>query len=180
KATTSASASASATKATPSATPTPTPQAFPTDVAAASKIAVSQTASSVARTPEEKATVQSLTDYWAAVVRTYDTLQLDPGLKIARGQALTRVMGYLQDLRGKAHKVKGWTRDHVQKISIDGDKAALVFCTENFTFEVDAQGRKAEDITPFYLATMRLQKIDGRWIVTELADNQKLQKSCLT
>ncbi|RYI97915.1 MAG: hypothetical protein EON52_28275, partial [Actinomycetales bacterium] len=106
--------SPSATQATPSASPTS--DAFPTTVPEAAKVASSAVVSSTARTSEEKAAVRSLGDYWKAVVRTYSTLEADPGLDVARGKPVTGVLDYLQSLKTRGLKVKGWTKQHVEDV----------------------------------------------------------------
>ncbi|MCL3818738.1 hypothetical protein [Aeromicrobium wangtongii] len=169
------------TTSTPSAASTPTPTQTPTEVPLptttpeAAKVAVAVLGSSVAKTADEKAVVDAWMTYWQAVSATYDKLEPAPGLDQARGKPLTDVLDYLDQLKTKNHRSVGWTRDHVLAVGVEGDSAVMRDCSENFTFEVDAAGKPAEEVTPFYSIVAQLTRKDGRWLVTGLTTERRRQ-----
>ncbi|MRK01148.1 MULTISPECIES: hypothetical protein [Aeromicrobium] len=169
--------SAATTSPTQTEAPTPTETPLPTTTPEAAKVAITVLGSSVAKTAEEKSVVEAWMIYWDAVATTYDELEPAPGLDRSRGKPLKDVMDYLDLLKARNHRSVGWTRDHVLGVSVDGDSAVLRACSENFSFEVDADDNPVEDVTPFYWTTARLSRDDGRWILTSV-DTDRLQQDC--
>jgi hypothetical protein len=148
------------------AAPTPAETPLPTVTAEAAKMAVAELGSSVADTAEEKAVVEAWMTYWKAVVKTYDDLVPAAGLASARGGPRDDVLSYLSTLKDEGRRSVGWTRENVLSVEVDGNSASLTDCAENFSFEVDAEGRPTEEVTPFYLETGQLTKDGDRWVVT--------------
>lgn len=158
------SATASSTAAPSS--PSPTTPALPTTTPEAAKLATSVLGTNAASSTEEKAAVDAYMTYYQAVSTTYSELKPAPGLDAGRGKALTKVLDYLNTLKTKNHRSVGWTRDNILAVKVVGDAATIRDCAENFTFEVDENGKPVEDVTPFYLIVGQMEKVDGRWLVT--------------
>ena len=96
----------------------------------------------------------------------------------ATGAARAAVDDNLADLRRSQQRGVGWSRDNVTSVTVSGDTATVRDCTENYTFNVDADGDAVTNPVPYYDARGRLVKRDGRWYVTS-ASSAKLTKSCL-
>jgi hypothetical protein len=171
-----------------SATPTQTPTASPTGQStelprSQVRAAVLHTAAlgqTSARTAEEKAVVTAWMGYWQAATNTYFYARAPQTLtRYAADAALKDVRDYQASLKAKQERVVGWARDNVTKVAVDGNRATVRDCTENYTFNVDEEGApQTNKMVPWYDARGVLEKRQGRWVVTE-ASSRKLQKSCL-
>jgi hypothetical protein len=179
---TSSTATSSPATASPSASPSaaPTPRNyFPRSTTAAAALHVAALETSVARTAEEKAVVSAWMAYWQAATDAYYERSIVPGLATtATGAARAAVDDNLADLRRSQQRGVGWSRDNVTSVTVSGDTATVRDCTENYTFNVDADGDAVTNPVPYYDARGRLVKRDGRWYVTS-ASSAKLTKSCL-
>ena len=170
--------------ATPTQTPTASPTGEPTDLPRSQvRAAVLHTAAlgqSSARTAEEKAVVTAWMGYWQAATNTYFYAREPQTLtRYAADAALKDVRDYQASLKAKHERVVGWARDNVTKVAVDGNRATVRDCTENYTFNVDEEGApQTNKMVPWYDARGVLEKRQGRWVVTE-ASSRKLQKSCL-
>jgi hypothetical protein len=169
------SSSASPTAEATDAEATEVPR--PATTSEAAELAATVLGTNAARTAEEKTVVKAWMRYWTAVAETYDELEPAPGLDSARGKPLTQVLDYLDTLKSKGHRSVGWTRDNVLEVSVEGAVAVVKDCAENFTFEVDADGKPVEDVTPFYDIVGMLEKRDGDWAITAMELN-RLDKDC--
>jgi hypothetical protein len=181
KASASASPTASAsTEPTPTASPAPSPVPRPSTTAEAAKMAVVVLGENPAEGPEEEAVVAAWLAYWDAVSLSYAQATVAPELdSVASGQARQNVLTYVSELRSRGHRSVGWARDNVLAIDVTGDAASLRVCSENFSFEVDAQDRPKEKVTPFYLEAAKLRKDGDRWIVDRV-DFTYLDRDCRT
>jgi hypothetical protein len=169
---------------TPTQTPTASPTGEPTELPRSQvRAAVLHTAAlgqTSARTAEEKAVVTAWMGYWQAATNTYFYARAPQTLtRYAADAALKDVRDYQASLKAKQERVVGWARDNVTKVAVDGNRATVRDCTENYTFNVDEEGApQTNKMVPWYDARGVLEKRQGRWVVTE-ASSRKLQKSCL-
>jgi hypothetical protein len=186
------SPTADPSSASPSSTPTPTPTdqpaALPRSTTRAKLMHTAALGSSKAVTPEEKAVVSAWMGYWQAASDTYFFSPKPPPPTLARfahGKALQEVQDYHAGLKSNRQRGVGWERDHVQSVEVDGDRATVRDCTENFMFLVDEEGADegaglgGGPKPPWYDVTGELEKRDGRWVVTD-STSKKLTTSCLT
>jgi hypothetical protein len=169
---------------TPTQTPTASPTGEPTELPRSQvRAAVLHTAAlgqTSARTAEEKAVVTAWMGYWQAATNTYFYAREPQTLtRYAADAALKDVRDYQASLKAKQERVVGWARDNVTQVAVDGNRATVRDCTENYTFNVDEEGApQTNKMVPWYDARGVLEKRQGRWVVTE-ASSRKLQKSCL-
>jgi hypothetical protein len=184
-----ASESPTASASEPAETPAETPAASPTSESTelprsrvrASVLHTAALGSSAATTAEEKAVVTAWMGYWQAATNTYFYARAPQSLtRYAADAALDGVRDYQADLKRKQERVVGWARDNVTRVVVDGNRATVRDCTENYTFNVDEEGAPLmmKEIVPWYDVRGVLEKRQGQWIVTE-ASSRKLQKSCL-
>jgi hypothetical protein len=151
---------------TSSAAPTPTEEPLPTDVAEAAKLQLSVLGSSVAETTDEKAVVEVWMRFNRALSDTLGDLEPAPDLALGSRTMQDDMLAYADELTSKDRRVKGWVRDNVTSVRVDNDTAAIEDCAENFSFEVDADGRKVEKISPYLWIVGTLEKSDGGWSIT--------------
>jgi hypothetical protein len=162
----------------PSARASRTPH-LPRDQVEAAALHTSVLVRSSADTSREEAVVAAWIDYWQATSDTFFFLRPTQQLRaVARDEALSSVLNYIGTLKHDKHRVVGWAKDHVTSVQVDGDRARVRDCTENFTFSVDVDGDPVTRPTPFYEVTGTLQKDAGRWYVTR-THSTNLTSSCL-
>ena len=163
----------------PSAQPTRTPH-LPRDRVEAAALHRSVLIRSSADTSQEQAAVTAWIDYWQGASDAFFFLRPTALLRaVARDQALSSVLDYIGTLKHDKHRVVGWAKDHVTSVVVDGDRARVRDCTENFTFSVDVDGDPVTRPTPFYEVTGTLQQDGGRWYVTR-THSTNLTTSCLS
>jgi hypothetical protein len=187
--TSSGSASSSATPSDSTASVTPTspppsaseaPQKFPRDRIEAANMHLAYLDTSVAKSRQEKAVVDAWMAFWQGAADTYYLYKpTDQFLSVARGQAKTDILDYMNDLKAQKHRVVGWSKDNVTKVTIDDDTATVEDCTENFTYTVDSEIEPLTRPDPYYLVTGTFKKDDGRWTVVAQT-SKSLNKSCLS
>lgn len=135
--------------------------------------------SSAADTEQEVAVVDAWMKYWQAATDTYyyrrPVASLD---RVAEDKARRDVLGYLGRLRADDQRVVGWARDNITDVTVDGSRATVRDCTENFTFSVDEEGSAITYPTPFYDVTGVLEMRQGRWVVTR-ATSKDRKATCL-
>src|SRR4051794_5120815 len=129
---------------------------------------------------EEQEVVDAWMDYWKAATDTLYFVRPSAQLRsVARGQALTSVLSYVETLKTRKERVVGWAKDNVTSVEVKGDKADVRDCTKNFTFSVDVEGEPVTRPTPFYEVTGTLVKDGTRWVVTR-AHTEELTTSCMS
>src|SRR4051794_19457785 len=129
---------------------------------------------------EEQEVVDAWMDYWKAATDTLYFVHPSAQLRrVARHQALTSVVSYVDALKGRKQRVVGWAKDNVTSVEVNGDEAKVRDCTKNFTFSVDEEGEPVTRPVPFYDVTGTLAKDGARWVVTE-AHLKELTTSCLS
>jgi hypothetical protein len=134
---------------------------------------------SSAGTSQEQAVVGAWMDYWQAASDAFYFVRPTNQLRaLARDQALSSVLGYIETLKKDEHRVVGWAKDNVTSVEIDGDEARVRDCTENFTFSVDVDGDPVTRPQPFYDVTGTLVRDGDRWFVTR-THSRNLTSTCL-
>jgi len=119
-------------------------------------------------------------DYWKAATDALYFVRPSAQLReVARDQALTSVLSYIEKLKAKNRRVVGWAKDNVTSVEVKGDEADVHDCTKNFTFSVDEEGEPVTRPTPFYDVTGTLVKDGTRWVVTR-AHTEELTSSCMS
>jgi hypothetical protein len=177
-ASTSPSATTSPTRSTTSSSPS-APASLPHDRLAAASYHESILASSAASTPEEHAVVDAWMSYWNNAADTYFNGRPTADLtKVASGDALAQVHAYLETQKRKNERAVGWAKDHILSVSVDGDRATVHDCTQNFTFSVDEEGEPATRPDPWYDATGTLERQQGSWVVVHQTSKTP-KASCL-
>jgi hypothetical protein len=187
---TSKSSSATPSSPTPSAltatasptTPPPGSQgpSFPHDRTEAASLHLAYLQSSVAQTPDEKAAVAAWMSFWQGAADTFYLYKpTDQFLAVARGKAKSDILDYMAQLKSKHHRVVGWSKDNVGKVTVDGNTATIRDCTENYTYTVDQEIEPLTRPTPWYDVTGTLKKEAGGWRVTDQKSKDRL-KSCLS
>jgi hypothetical protein len=132
-----------------------------------------------ADTQQEAAVVDAWMGYWQAATDTYYYRRPVPSLdRIAEDKARTAVLDYLGQLRDEEQRVAGWARDNVTDVTVDGNRATVRDCTENFTFRIDEEGSPITRPTPFYLVSGVLEMREGRWVVTQASSRDRMA-TCL-
>jgi hypothetical protein len=164
----------------PSASSSPSaPARLPHDRLAAASYHESILVSSAASTPEEHAVVDAWMSYWNNVADTYFNGRPTADLhKVASGDALAQVHAYLKLQKRKGERAVGWAKDHVLSVEVNGDRASVHDCTQNFTFSVDEEGEPATRPDPWYDVTGTLEKQQGSWVVVHQT-YKKPKTSCL-
>ena len=132
-----------------------------------------------ASTPEEQAVVDAWMSYWQGTADTY-YLQRPTELfeSVARGEARSKVVDYMQEKKAKKQRVMGYSIENVLSVRVDGSTATLRDCTKSFTFTVDNESEPISRVTPYYDTTGMLEKSGGTWTVVDYRD-RALQRSCL-
>jgi hypothetical protein len=180
--TTSPSSSASPTpteSSGPAGDPGPTAPAMPRSRVQATSMHVAVLDSSTARTAAERAVVRAWMAYWQEAADTQYLQRETPGFaRVARGAARRDVLDYLERVKAKQQRVVGWSRDNVTSVRVDGSRAAVRDCVENFTFTVDREGEALTRPAPYLAVRGTLRKVDGRWVVVSQR-SKNLTASCL-
>ncbi len=173
------SMSTSPTQSSSASTSPSAPASLPHDRLAAASYHESVLVSSAASTPEEQAVVDAWMSYWNNVADTYFNGQPTADLaKVASGDALAQVHAYLKRQKKKNERSVGWAKDHVLSVTVNGDRATIHDCTQNFTFSVDQEGEPATRPYPWYDATGTLEKQQGSWVVVHQVSKTP-KTSCL-
>lgn len=167
----------SAPSSDPSTRPTAPPMPRSRVQAASMHVAVLD--SSTARTPEERAVVETWMAYWQGAADTQYLRRETPAFaRVARGSARTDVLDYLAEVEAKNQRVVGWSRDNVTSVQVDGSRATVRDCVENFTFRVDGESEPISKPAPYLAAEGTLRKAGGRWTVVTQS-SKDLSTSCL-
>ncbi len=155
-----------------SASPSPSryahnqPTELPYDRLSAAAFHVAALQSSVARTAEEKAVVDSWMRFWPAASDTYYYGQPAKALSVySTGEARRGILAYLAQQKHRKERVVGWARDNVTSVRIDGDHAVVRDCTRNFTYSTDLEGEPQSRPDKWYDTTGVLREQGGRWVV---------------
>lgn len=187
----SASASSSATSsasanpsASPDLSPTRYPHGQPTDLPharlAAAAFHVAALESTVARTPEQNAVVDSWMRFMQAQADTYYYGQpVKDLLAVSTGEARTSVTRFLAQQKHLKERSVGWARDNITSVDITGSRATIRDCTRNFTFMTDLEGEPITTPPPWYDSSGTLEKRGGTWVVTSQG-SQPRDSSCLS
>ena len=174
----SSSSSSSSESSAPSA-PTDAPT-LPTERIEAANLHVAVLGENAASTSEEKAVVNTWMAYWQGAADTYYYYRPAQGLlDSSQGGAQSSVLGYLARTKREKKRVVGWARDNVTSVKVSGSSATVRDCTKNFTFSVDQESEPLTKPTPYYDVTGRLDRVDGRWVVTS-QKTKELNDSCLS
>ena len=113
-----------------SAGPTETPTAlasvgsaeFPNDRLAAASMHKAVLGENAAGPAEEQAVVDAWMAYWQAAADTFYLEKETPAFRqVARGQARTSIVDYMESQKSKGLRVVGWARDTVTSVEVDGD-----------------------------------------------------------
>lgn len=164
----------------PMGDPGPTAPPMPRHRVQATSMHVAVLDSSSARTPEERAVVRAWMAYWQEAADTQYLQRETPGFaRVARGAARRDVLDYLARVKAQQQRVVGWSRDNVTWVRVDGPRAAVRDCVENFTFTVDREGEALTKPTLHLAVRGSLRKLDGRWVVVSQR-SKNLTASCLT
>lgn len=170
---------------TNSATPTAPPSEsegpkFPRDRTEAASLHLAYLESSVAKSAQEEGVVNAWMSFWQGAADTYYLYKpTDQFLGVARGTAKSDILDYTSELKSQNHRVVGWSKDNVTKVTIKGDTATVQDCTENYTYTVDKEIEPLTRPTPFYEVTGTFKKEHGRWTVTK-QESKSRNQSCLT
>ena len=131
-----------------------------------------------ASTAEEKAAVDAWMTFWQGAA---DTLYLRRTTalfdSVARSEARSQVVTYLDELRSQRRRVAGWAEDNIVSVKVSGASATIRDCTENFTFSVDRESEPVTRVVPWYDATGTLRRTDGKWAVVDYS-SRNLTKPC--
>jgi hypothetical protein len=175
---TSPSPSASATS--PSTLIHGQPTNLPRDQVAAAAFHVAVLERNAARTPEEQAVVDAWMKFWQAAADTYYFARPTESLQRTSTPAIRQsIVGYLKQKKANGERVVGWSKDNVLAVNVDGDRATIHDCTENYTFSIDDDGDPVTRPTPWYDVTGTLQKVDGSWVVASQKSADR-KTSCLS
>jgi len=165
--TASSSPSGSGSGSGPDATVSAEP-ALPRDRLSAASYHKALLASSVASGPEERAVVDAWMTFWQGTADTFFNAQPDAQFdRVARGRARAGILSYLARQQAQHRRAVGWSKDNVTSVSVDGDRATVHDCTENFTFSVDQEGEPLSKPDPWYAVTGTLERQQGDWVVVD-------------
>ena len=174
------SPSASATATSPSTLAHGQPTSLPHDQVAAAAFHVAVLERNAAKTPEEHAVVDAWMRFWQAAADTYYFAMPTKSLERTATPAIQQsIVGYMKGKKAKGERVVGWAKDNVLAVNVDGDRATIHDCTENYTFSIDDDGDPATKPTPWYDVTGTLQKVDGSWVVASQKSAEP-KTSCLS
>ena len=171
-----------------SAEPSETPAAlesvgsaeFPVDRLAAASMHKAVLGGSTAETAEERAVVDAWMTYWQAAADTFYLEKETPTFRqMARGQARSSIVDYMESRKTKGLRVVGWARDNVTSVEVDGDTATVRDCTRNNTFSVDQEVEPVSVADPWYDVIGTLQRSQGTWTVTKQTTKPR-DESCLS
>jgi hypothetical protein len=179
------------TSATPSPSPTATatspstlvhgqPTSLPHDQVAAAAFHVAVLGHNAATTPEERAVVDAWMSFWQAASDTYYLATPTKSLERTASRTIQQsIVGYMKEKKAKGERVVGWAKDNVLAVHVDGDRATVHDCTENYTFSINEDGDPVTRPTPWYDVTGTLRKVDGSWVVASQRSVDK-KTSCLS
>ncbi len=162
----------------PSASPTDTGP-LPTNRIEAASLHKAVLGRNAAETAEERAVVDAWMAFWQGAADTYYYYKPVPGFdEVARGDARRQILESLAKTQREKRRVVGWARDNITSVTVDGDRATVRDCTENYTFSVDEEGEPKTRPTPWYDITGTLERTHGRWTVVDQS-SRDLDSSCL-
>jgi hypothetical protein len=175
------------TSATPSPSATAThtlihgqPTRLPQDQIAAAAFHVAVLDRNAASTPEERTVVDAWMKFWQAASDTYYFAKPTKSLERTSTPAIQQsIVGYMKEKKAKGERVVGWAKDNVLAVHVDGDRATVHDCTENYTFSINEDGDPVTRPTPWYDVTGTLRKVDGSWVVASQRSVDK-KTSCLS
>ena len=91
-----------------------------------------------ARTPAEKAAVQSWMTYWQGAADTYYSWKPVGAFKrVARDAAYSSVVDRMTEVRAKKQRIVGWAQDNVLAVSVDGHADSVAAA-----IDADRKGRE--------------------------------------
>jgi hypothetical protein len=127
----------------------------------------------------EQEVVDAWMDYWKAATDALYFVRSSAALRlVARDQALTSVLSYVDTLKARKQRVVGWAKDNVISVEVSGSTADVHDCTKNFTFTVDEEAEPVTRPIPYYDVTGSLVKEGTRWVVTQ-AHLEERTSSCM-
>jgi len=172
--------------ATASVTPSPStpihgqPARLPHDQVAAAAFHIAALERNAANTPEEQAVVDAWMKFWQATADTYYFAMPTKSLERTATPAIQQsIVGYMKGKKANGERVVGWSKDNVLAVTVDGDRATVHDCTENYTFSIDDDGEPVTKPTPWFDVTGTLQKVDGSWVVASQRSADR-KTSCLS
>jgi hypothetical protein len=158
----------------------PVPDNLPTVRIEAANLHYAYLDRNAASNAEEQAVVDAWMSYWQGAADTY-YLQRPTELfsSVARGEARSKVVDYMQEKKADGERVMGYSIENVLSVQVDGTSATLRDCTKSFTFTVDRESEPLSRVMPFYDTTGMLEKTDGKWTVVDYED-KAMRKTCLS
>lgn len=122
-----------------------------------------------ARTPDEKAVTDTWFRYWTQLTRMYTRVEVDRDAfaRLARGDAFSGPVGYVERMRASGTSNRGGSIASVEKVAVTGDTAVVTGCQRSDLVEQDADGNAVEAPTLFVRTRESLQRQGDRWIVVE-------------
>ncbi len=166
---------------TASASPSPTPTAEPTTEPEAGTEPPAEglvIGSINADGAEEQALADLTIDYWSMLYQMYAEAEVDRGAfsLLAKGRAYQDPVSYVDQLRSSDLRQQGGAVMHVEDVTVSGRSAEVVSCFWNQALNVNADGRPAESVLPFFQIRNVLTKQGPDWRVARsitISENQR-------
>lgn len=151
------------------------PAPSPTDSASApSPSAPSPTSTAPSAVPDaEQLAVSAYEDYLAAVSLAVQQDDEPVALEdVATGQALVAAQARVAGLASQNRRARGELIADVQEIQVNEDSATISDCyrDELVEYDLDTDEQLADHAGTRFAATVKLERTDGDWIVTEFVE----------